>query len=150
MPLIQWTDTSSGGTPLSAARLNAMRDNVLSATLANVGSQGSPATAGALTLTPSFVVSGVQRVALTQTVYAGGNTALLAPSNVLAGMEAWLTIHFRHVGGPWTFTPFGWTPKTEGAVGIAASTTADAYDIFEFYTPDGGTTWLASVSKGWA
>jgi hypothetical protein len=80
----------------------------------------------------------------TATLSASATITLRYP--VATGSSSFTLILTNSAGGPWTVAWAGGTFLFPGgAAALSRTTTANATDVWFFFTPDGGTTWYGAI-----
>jgi hypothetical protein len=167
--LIKVTATSSAVNEVTLANAATGNNPALSATGddTNVGIDVTPKGTGELAVTASFIsgvfsdkVSAIGNTGTAQTITAtngqvftatltGNCTFTLAGSNSNSNRATSFTLILANDATPsrtvsWAGGTFKWPG---GAASLARTTTANAIDVWVFFSPDGGTTWYGNISQ---
>ena len=167
--LIKVTATSSAVNEVTLANAATGNNPTLSATGddTNVGIDVTPKGTGELAVTASFIsgvfsdkVSAIGNTGTAQTITAtngqvftatltGNCTFTLAGSNSNSNRATSFTLILANDATPsrtvsWAGGTFKWPG---GAASLARTTTANAIDVWVFFSPDGGTTWYGNISQ---
>jgi len=167
--LIKVTATSSAVNEVTLANAATGNNPALSATGddTNVGIDITPKGTGEMDVTASFMtgifsdkVSAIGNTGTAQTITAtngqvftatltGNCTFTLAGSNSNSNRATSFTLILANDATPsrtvsWAGGTFKWPG---GAASLARTTTANAIDVWVFFSPDGGTTWYGNISQ---
>lgn len=167
--LIKVTATSSAVNEVTLANAATGNNPALSATGddTNVGIDITPKGTGEMDVTASFMtgifadkVSAIGNTGTAQTITAtngqvftatltGNCTFTLAGSNSNSNRATSFTLILTNDATPsrtvsWAGGTFKWPG---GAASLARTTTANAIDVWVFFSPDGGTTWYGNISQ---
>ena len=167
--LIKVTATGSAVNEVTLANAATGNNPTLSATGddTNVGIDVTPKGTGELAVTASFIsgvfsdkVSAIGDTGTAQTITAtngqvftatltGNCTFTLAGSNSNSNRATSFTLILANDATPsrtvsWAGGTFKWPG---GAASLARTTTANAIDVWVFFSPDGGTTWYGNISQ---
>ena len=167
--LLKVTATGSAVNEVTLANAATGNNPTLSATGddTNVGIDVTPKGTGELAVTASFIsgvfsdkVSAIGNTGTAQTITAtngqvftatltGNCTFTLAGSNSNSNRATSFTLILANDATPsrtvsWAGGTFKWPG---GAASLARTTTANAIDVWVFFSPDGGTTWYGNISQ---